>query len=139
MSGGHWLGLPFRIARSVSLEAFAVLRDYLEMFRRDPDETVPRWILSRTLFGVFVIPLMLIGLLCYFAAAAIVIAIIASFVFTIGWVIINGQAVSDEVPNETAFLGLLAFLAGLMIADEGVERLGLMFVGVLLGVGAFIY
>jgi hypothetical protein len=125
---GSWIGA---IADGV--------REWLGMFKRDADESAPKWIVTRTLLGFVVIPLMLVGLVCGLFAVASIGVILASLLVGLGITIITGRPVSDEIPDGTAFVGVLVCLAGVMLGDEAQERLGMLCVGVMLAVGAFIY
>ncbi len=125
---GSWIGA---IADGV--------REWLGMFKRDADESVPKWVVTRTLLGFVLIPLMLVGLVCGLLAVAAIGVILASFFVGLGIAIITGSPISDEIPDATASLGVLVGLAGLMLGDEPVDRLGMLCVGVVLAVGAFIY
>ncbi len=82
---------------------------------------------------------MLIGLVCGLLAVAALGVILASFFVGLGVAITTGSPVSDEIPDGTASIGVLVGLAGLMLGDEPVDRLGMLCVGVMLAVGAFIY
>ncbi len=115
------------------------VREWLGMFKRDADESVPKWIVTRTLLGVVVVPLMLFGLACGLAVVAIIGVILASFLVGLGITIITGSPVSDEIPDSTAFVGVLVCLAGVMLGDELMDRLGMLCVGLMLVLGAFIY
>ncbi len=125
---GSWIGA---IADGV--------REWLGMFKRDADESVPKWIVTRAMLGIIVIPFMLIGLVCGLLAVAALGVILASFFVGLGVAITTGSPVSDEIPDGTASIGVLVGLAGLMLGDEPVDRLGMLCVGVMLAVGAFIY